>query len=415
MGKEVKIGLVVILSLTIVLGAVVALRVMGPSQTAEATSDDQQKPPTTANAKPAQQKVPPPKRVETPKPTVVAAKPVAPRLPKNPAGQWTVATDANDKSQQPATAAAPLPSYMPKPMSPASLPYHQQYGSNAQQAIEPAPDPAQVTDPFQQHASPMPSAGGPVDAGNSALKILNPPPAPPVPTQDGIHDYGQSQPNPYRSPAVQRAPVAQQAPRYPQQQRPITPVGQYGGSSSSRVSVYGAGQYTGEDPRSEDGSYKVRPNDSYWTISERVYGSGSYFKALAEHNRGKVPQENALAVGQRIAAPDVSELEELYPALCPKPSRRETVKSRANMVSTRMPYGGGRTYIVEEGDTLFDIARYELGKASRWVEIYELNRDLLGDDHDYLTAGLRLTLPSDQPAARITTRPDVRGDFNLRR
>ena len=46
-----------------------------------------------------------------------------------------------------------------------------------------------------------------------------------------------------------------------------------------------------------------------------------------------------------------------------------------------------------EGDTLFNIARYELGKAARWAEIYELNRDVLGKDFNYLTPGTQLTLP----------------------
>ncbi len=47
---------------------------------------------------------------------------------------------------------------------------------------------------------------------------------------------------------------------------------------------------------------------------------------------------------------------------------------------------GGRTYIVAEGDSLFDIARSELGKASRWVEIYDLNADVLGKDIDIFDA-----------------------------
>ena len=50
-------------------------------------------------------------------------------------------------------------------------------------------------------------------------------------------------------------------------------------------------------------------------------------------------------------------------------------------------------YVVEEGDTLFDIARYELGKASRWADIYNLNRDVLGKDYNYLTPGMQLVLP----------------------
>ena len=68
-------------------------------------------------------------------------------------------------------------------------------------------------------------------------------------------------------------------------------------------------------------------------------------------------------------------------------------QSRASTVSTRNHYRGGRTYTVVEGDTLFNIARYELGKASRWAEIYDLNRDVLGKDFHYLTPGAQLVMP----------------------
>ncbi len=150
----------------------------------------------------------------------------------------------------------------------------------------------------------------------------------------------------------------------------------------------------------------MRPNDNYWVISQKFFGTGAYFKALAEHNRGKAPQQDRLAVGDLIEVPEIDELEEDYPGLCPKPERREIVRNRAAAVHQVSQYGGGQTYTVEEGDTLFDIARYELGKGSRWVEIYELNRTLLGDDFDYLTPGLQLTLPSDNntPVDTITRR-----------
>lgn len=67
---------------------------------------------------------------------------------------------------------------------------------------------------------------------------------------------------------------------------------------------------------------------------------------------------------------------------------------------------GSRTYLVVEGDTLFDIARNELGKASRWIDVYELNRDQLGDDLNVLAPGSRLVLPDDMPPSDpITSRP----------
>ena len=71
-------------------------------------------------------------------------------------------------------------------------------------------------------------------------------------------------------------------------------------------------------------------------------------------------------------------------------------------VSTHGSYHGGRTYTVTEGDTLFNIARYELGKASRWVELYELNRDVLGKDFNYFTPGMKLVLPDNEKADVLT-------------
>jgi nucleoid-associated protein YgaU len=150
-----------------------------------------------------------------------------------------------------------------------------------------------------------------------------------------------------------------------------------------------------DNGRREDGKYEVQPNDNYWTIAEKVYGSGAYFRALAEANRGKIASMDRLQPGVVISAPAVAELAKKYPELCPRPNRREPVHNRpTEAVTTVGLQNGGRTYVVQEGDTLFDIARYELGKASRWAEIYELNRDALGKEYDYLTPGMQLALPA---------------------
>ena len=163
--------------------------------------------------------------------------------------------------------------------------------------------------------------------------------------------------------------------------------------------------YSSPPPRRDDGKYEVQPNDSYWTISEKVYGSSAYFKALYEHNRNQIGEDERLKPGALISTPSVAELEKSYPDLCPKSSRRETMQSRMTAVSTRQSYRSGRTYTVSEGDTLFNIARYELGKASRWVEIYELNRDVLGKDFNYLTPGMKLTLPDGEKSDTLAEPP----------
>jgi nucleoid-associated protein YgaU len=52
------------------------------------------------------------------------------------------------------------------------------------------------------------------------------------------------------------------------------------------------------------------------------------------------------------------------------------------------------TYTVDSGDNLSAIAKQELGDANRWREIYELNKDVIGDDPDLIQPGMELKLPS---------------------
>ena len=143
-----------------------------------------------------------------------------------------------------------------------------------------------------------------------------------------------------------------------------------------------------------DGTTVVRPNDTFWTISERAYGTGSYFKALIRHNSEKHPNPDLLAVGDTVLVPPASELMQKFPHLCPKPRRGGEAGIRN--AAAPMSAGGGRPYDVRDGDTLFDIARFELGDGARWVEIYQMNRDQLTDDFHYLKPGSTLMLPGRQ-------------------
>ena len=53
---------------------------------------------------------------------------------------------------------------------------------------------------------------------------------------------------------------------------------------------------------------------------------------------------------------------------------------------------GGGSYTVQSGDTLSAIAQRHYGKASRWQEIFEANRDQI-DDPDLIRPGQVLRLP----------------------
>jgi NADPH-dependent ferric siderophore reductase len=111
-------------------------------------------------------------------------------------------------------------------------------------------------------------------------------------------------------------------------------------------------------------------------------------------------------VGDVVSVPPLAVLRENYGDLCPKPrnvpAERETLLAASSVRRT----GGTRTYTVAEGDTLFDIARHELGKASRWAEIYQINREQLGEDFNYLSPGMQLALPDqDNQAHPVASRP----------
>ena len=155
----------------------------------------------------------------------------------------------------------------------------------------------------------------------------------------------------------------------------------------------------------ENGRYTVAPNDSYWIIAEKIYGNGAYYKALFEHNRARHPRSDKLHVGDVLDAPAASELAEHYPDLCPRPRKVPNARQTLQPASTRQQ-NGGRVYVVSEGDTLFDIARHELGKAARWTEIYDMNHDVLGEDFDYLRPGTELVLPRDRRDTDTVTRKD---------
>ena len=166
------------------------------------------------------------------------------------------------------------------------------------------------------------------------------------------------------------------------------------------------------------GMYKLGANDNYWSISQKVYGSGSYFKALDEHNRDRYPYPDKLRMGDVVQVPPVEELQQRYPDLCPRPRGAVAISGTvgssgtgATQVSSRTGLGG-RTYLVKQGDTLFDIARDQLGKATRWVELYELNRDVVGDDCDRLKPGVELRLPGNRPVDDGNLTTQQRQPFN---
>lgn len=384
LGKEVKIGLAVIAGLFVILAVLAGVRIFGWGGGAELAVAE---PP--ADAAPMPDKSPalaaksdrPP--ADSRRTTFLPAKPHAEQAPQakeleSRLEKWKQPPAKLERPQLPppdeGVASADPPAFVPEmPKPPAAKPRE-----SKPPADKPAPSPWR-----DRYSSESPSDAGFATADSGDRVALPPPPRGRQPRESRDEMPLPDMPvAPHAEPPIANAEPPRRIHRPPDSWAATT--------------------------RRDDGKHEVLPNDSFWTIAERVYGDGGYFKALVEHNHRQGVAEDRLMPGEFVFTPPRSQLEADYPDLCPKPQRQETPRGRDALVSDSGRRPGGRTYVVAEGDTLFDIARYELGKASRWAEIYELNRDVLGGDFNYLRPGTKLLLPDGEQAELLAKPPDRR-------
>jgi len=149
--------------------------------------------------------------------------------------------------------------------------------------------------------------------------------------------------------------------------------------------------------------YVVQQGDNFWDISRKQYGAGRYYKALATYNQRRIPDPRRLRIGMKVLVPATQALEASFPSLCPwrtaKPvSGNEIVNSSDRTPGFFTNADGTPLYRVGTEDTLTAIVKNHLGRASRWVQVYALNRDTISDPAK-LKIGTVLQLPSD--ASRV--------------
>lgn len=151
--------------------------------------------------------------------------------------------------------------------------------------------------------------------------------------------------------------------------------------------------------------YRVQTTDSLWSIALDHYGDGRFFRALHEHNIDRIASADRLEPNTMIEIPEVDELIKRYADLCPADKLGADELGENDDLDDELPdvdydrYQQSmdeRFHITQTGDTLFDVARKRLGQASRYLEIFELNRFRIPQDVNHLTPldpGLRLLLP----------------------
>lgn len=80
-----------------------------------------------------------------------------------------------------------------------------------------------------------------------------------------------------------------------------------------------------------------------------------------------------------------------------RPDFSNVTSSASTVPGYATPTASAQAYTVKSGDTLSGIAQKQLGKASRWREIFDANRDQI-DNPDLIHPGQVLKLPAQDTA-----------------
>lgn len=142
---------------------------------------------------------------------------------------------------------------------------------------------------------------------------------------------------------------------------------------------------------------EVRPKDNYWTISKRAYGTARYFSSLALYNKERIPDPKKLRPGMKVLVPDPKVLEKKYPEFFAKAKPTTRTRPTGYFITA----DGNPAYRVGERVTLSEIAHKHLGRASRWIQIYQMNRQTLRDPNK-LKPGTVISLPDDATNVQLT-------------
>ena len=146
---------------------------------------------------------------------------------------------------------------------------------------------------------------------------------------------------------------------------------------------------------------ETKANDSFWTLAQQHYGDGKFFRALYEWNKPSFESFDSeeIPVGVRIELPRKQELMERFPELCPQQRAVNPPNAEWQIEHQPEEYDSEfRTYEAKGTESIFEIARDELGQASRYLELIELNRDVLPEDCSHeqvLSKGFVLRLPKE--------------------
>ena len=120
----------------------------------------------------------------------------------------------------------------------------------------------------------------------------------------------------------------------------------------------------------------VGKGDTLASLSKQYYQDGKKSSEIVAANPG-LKGRRKLKAGETIMIPQPAAAPELH---------------ATGLELT--PASSDRTYTVKEGDTIYGIAKKNLGDSNRWKDVFELNKDQLRGDPRRLKPGMTLKLPT---------------------
>ncbi len=150
--------------------------------------------------------------------------------------------------------------------------------------------------------------------------------------------------------------------------------------------------------------YVVQNDDNLYQIAEKFYGpqEGSKkenIERIFQANRSVLSSPELIPVGQRLVIPTLRHFNEGTRQANAEFKKR--LFERTEEAGTKsLPLASivqakterYREYVVREGNSLWQIAKEQLGNPDRYVEIARLNNDII-DDEELLAVGMRIKLP----------------------
>lgn len=146
---------------------------------------------------------------------------------------------------------------------------------------------------------------------------------------------------------------------------------------------------TGPTEGSRGQLHRVEKGETLWSIAEKYYGDGNFYRQLQTHNADRIASNGTIQPGTNLIIPSRAELDG-KPRTVDVAEVPTTPRSGSNDSTTGSPKTW--VYVVKRGDVLGTIAQRELGTVKRIGEILKLNEDKISSA-DEIWVGLELRMP----------------------